>query len=102
VPADVCGHEGVRERVDIAATSNGPKSASLAPSDLIEQSVPVCLCTDAGCRDRRVNRLTPIARFEMGIAGGQRREQALPVRDDATTDWSALDQAHGAFSLQQV
>ena len=102
VPADVCGHEGVRERVDIAATSQPAEVRLVAPSNLIEQSIPVCLCTDASCRDRRVNRLSPIARFEMGIAGGQRREQALPVRDDATTDWSALDQAHGTFSLQQV
>ena len=60
------------------------------------------LCADAGRRDRQVNRLAPITRFKMGIAGGKRRKQAEPVRDNAATGRRALDQAHGALSLQQI
>jgi hypothetical protein len=72
MPADVLGHEGVRQPVDISAAAQAAEVRLIAPRDLIKQSIPMCLCADAGRRDRRVNRLAPIARFEVGIAGGER------------------------------
>ena len=72
MPVDVLGHKGAGKPIDISAAAQAAEVRLIALRDLIKQRIPMHLCANAGRCDGHVNRLAPVMRFEVGIAGDER------------------------------
>ena len=59
------GHERAGRQIDIASPSQGPELVLVATGDGVEARVTLGLGQDAGGCHGRVDRLSPVVRFEV-------------------------------------